>query len=53
MGRKQRDTGLIDVGDGEIRRRARDPSLSAKERLRYQREEKFRGLRNVRKKRQG
>lgn len=46
---RQRDTGLQNVSDAEVSRRAHDPSLSAQERLRYQKEEKARVLRNVRK----
>ncbi len=44
-----RDSGLRDVSDDEISRRARDPSLSPEERRRYQKEEKARGLRNKQK----
>ena len=45
------DTGLAPLSDGEITRRAHDPSLSPQERRRYQREEKVRRLRNKRKRR--
>ncbi|HVA77255.1 MAG TPA: hypothetical protein VNF27_05135 [Candidatus Binataceae bacterium] len=45
------DTGLAPLSDGEITRRAHDPSLSPQERRRYQREEKARRLRNKRKRR--
>ena len=44
-----RDTGLRDIPDEEISRRARDKNLPPQERQRYQREEKARGLRNKRK----
>jgi hypothetical protein len=40
------DSGLSDLSDEEVSRRARDKSLSGEERRRYQREEKIRGLRN-------
>ena len=43
------DTGLSDLSDEEISRRARDKSLSGEERRRYQTEEKVRGLRNKQK----
>jgi len=42
------DTGLIGVPDEEIERKARDRSLSPKDRKRYQTEEKNRGLRRSR-----
>jgi len=41
-----RDSGLRDVPDEEVSRRARDPNLTPQERQRYIREEKARGLRN-------
>ena len=44
-----RDSGLKGVSDQEIARRARDKSLSNKERSRYKREEKARELRNQKK----
>ena len=46
-----RDSGLKGVSDQEIARRARDKSLSNKERSRYKREEKARDLRNQKKER--
>lgn len=42
----KRDSGLRDVSDEEINRRARDPSTSAGEKRRYQTEQKARGIRN-------
>jgi len=45
----QGDSGLRDVSDEEVSRRARDRSLSGEERRRYQREEKIRGQRNKQK----
>jgi hypothetical protein len=45
----KRDSGLIDVPDEEISRRARDKSLTSQERQRYIKEEKVRGLRNIQK----
>ena len=45
----QGDSGLRDVPDDEISRRARDKSLPGEERRRYQREEKLRGQRNKQK----
>ncbi len=45
----QGDSGLRDVSDEEVSRRARDKSLSGEERRRYQREEKLRGQRNKQK----
>lgn len=45
----KRDTGLIGVPDDEIRRRARDKSLSPEERQRYVQEEKARKWRNQQK----
>ena len=42
-----RDTGLRDVPDEEIYKRARDKTLPPSEQKRYQKEEKGRGLRNV------
>ena len=46
-GRKNvRDTGLRDVSDAEVSRRARDTSLPKAERERYKTEEKARGLRH-------
>ncbi|QWT56080.1 hypothetical protein KP626_04195 [Christensenella sp. MSJ-20] len=44
-----RDSGLKDLTNEEISRRARDKSLSGKERRRYQTEEKYRKQRNVQK----
>lgn len=41
-----RDTGLQDISNDKIQRRARDRSLNPQERRRYQKEEKVRGLRN-------
>lgn len=43
------DSGLAGLPDEEIQRRARDKSLSGKERNRYREEEKVRGLRNKQK----
>lgn len=43
------DTGLADLTDSEISKRARDKSLSGQERKRYQKEEKIRGERNKQK----
>jgi hypothetical protein len=48
-----KDTGLEGVSDEEVSRSARDKSLSPEERLRYQREEKARGLRNKNKRNAG
>ncbi|MBL8013053.1 MAG: RHS repeat-associated core domain-containing protein [Candidatus Omnitrophica bacterium] len=45
----QRDTGLANLSDEEVSRRARDKSLSGEERRRYQKEEKARGTRNKQK----
>jgi hypothetical protein len=45
----QRDSGLVNVPDEEISRRARDKTLSSQERQRYIKEEKIRGLRNKQK----
>jgi RHS repeat-associated protein len=44
-----RDSGLSDVPDEEISRLARDKTLTSNERQRYIKEEKARGLRNVKK----
>ena len=41
-----KDTGLIGVPDAEIKRKARDKSISGEERRRYQKEEKGRKQRN-------
>lgn len=43
------DSGLADLPDEEISRRARDRSLSGPERNKYREEEKVRGLRNKQK----
>lgn len=51
MGRKQRESEFQNLSDDEVVRRARDKALPAVERRRYQREEKFRGLRRKRKQR--
>jgi hypothetical protein len=51
MGKRQGDSGLRHLSDAEIVRRARDRSLPKKERRRYQTEEKFRAIRNKRKRR--
>lgn len=51
MGRKQRDSGLILLTDEDLLKGARDSTLPASKRLRYQQELKFRGLRNVQKRR--
>jgi hypothetical protein len=53
MGRKQRESGLENLSDEEIKRRARDKSLPIEERRRYAREEKYRDLRNKGKDRGG
>ena len=45
----QGDSGLRNIPDDEIARRARDKSLSGEERRRYQTEEKLRGQRNKQK----
>jgi hypothetical protein len=45
----QGDSGLRDVSDEEVSRRARDRTLSGEERRRYQTEEKLRGQRNKQK----
>ncbi|MDO5398912.1 MAG: RHS repeat-associated core domain-containing protein [bacterium] len=45
----QGDSGLRDLSDEEVSRRARDKSLSGQERRKYQREEKLRGNRNKQK----
>ena len=47
----QLDSGLVDLSDEEVSRRARDRSLSGEERRRYQKEEKGRGERNRNKRR--
>lgn len=47
-----RDSGLVGLSDAEVSAKARDKSLSPKERKRYQQEEKARGLRNVQKRRE-
>lgn len=44
-----RDTGLENVADEEVQKKARDKTLSGEERRRYQKEEKNRALRNIRK----
>jgi len=49
MGRRQRESEFQSLSDEEVSRRARDKSLPREERRRYQREEKFRGLRSKRK----
>lgn len=41
-----RDSGLRDLTDEEVSRRARQPGMTGKEKRRYQTEEKARGLRN-------
>ncbi len=46
-----RDSEFAGLSDAEVSRRARDESLPPSERLRYQREEKARGLRNKQKRR--
>jgi hypothetical protein len=51
MGRRQRESEFQNLSDEEVARRARDRSLPSVERRRYQREEKFRGLRSKRKRR--
>jgi hypothetical protein len=51
MGKRQRESEFQGLGDEEVSRRARDKSLRREERRRYQREEKFRGLRSRRKQR--
>ena len=51
MGRKQRESEFQNLSDEEVGRRARDKRLPSAERRRYQREEKFRGLRSRRKRR--
>lgn len=43
---RQRDSGLAKEKDADISRKARDKSLPTRERRRYQKEEKARGLRN-------
>ena len=53
MGRRQRESGLENLSDEEIARRARDKSLPTEERLRYVREEKNRKMRNKGKDRGG
>ena len=40
-----KDSGLINVSDAEVSRRAKDKSLSPKERQRYKKEDKARKLR--------
>lgn len=49
MGKRQRDTGLSHLTDAELQAGARDKTVSRALRRRYQREEKYRGLRNARK----
>ena len=44
-----RDSGVANLSDKEVSRRARDKSLSPKERQRYKTEEKARELRNKQK----
>lgn len=51
MGKRQRDTGLARLTDAEILAGARDRTRTAAERRRFQREAKYRGLRNARKRR--
>jgi hypothetical protein len=43
---RKRDTGLVNVPDDEVSRKARDRTLTPKERQRYVTEEKARGIRN-------
>jgi hypothetical protein len=43
---RQRETDFRNVSDEEVARLARDRTLPKKERRRYQKEEKCRGLRN-------
>jgi RHS repeat-associated protein len=50
---RERDTGLIGVSDEVVQSKARDKSLPPAERLRYIKEEKTRGLRNIDKARGG
>ena len=42
----QRDSGLRDVSDEELERRIKDPKTSSKDKARYVKEQKARGLRN-------
>jgi hypothetical protein len=51
MGRKQRESEFQNLSVEEVARCARDRNLPSVERRRYQREEKFRGLRTKRKRR--
>ena len=44
-----KDSGLEGLPDSEIQRRAHDDTLAPGDRRRYQKEEKARGIRNVRK----
>ena len=47
----ERDSGLQDISDEELREKIKDPKTSGNERRRLQREEKARGLRNKNKRR--
>jgi hypothetical protein len=49
MGRRQRESEFQDLSHEEVARRARDKGRPPATRRRYQREEKFRGLRATRK----
>jgi hypothetical protein len=51
MGKKQGDSGLRHLTDDAIRAGARDRTLPKADRRRFVTEEKFRGLRNRRKRR--
>ncbi len=53
MGRRQRETGLENISDEEISRRARDKSIPWEERRRYIAEDKYRKKRNINKERGG
>jgi hypothetical protein len=48
VGKRQRDTGLSHLTDAQVQAMARDASIPRKSRRRAQREEKYRGLRNKR-----
>lgn len=49
VGKRQRDTGLAHLSHEQVLAGCHDKRLDARERRRYQREAKYRGLRNRRK----
>lgn len=48
----EKDTGLSNVTDEELEQRINDKNTSSKDKKRYQKEQKARGLRNTRKRNQ-